>query len=72
MAKGKYKKKRLNKLRKEMLLQNTALPTKVVNILNGAGICTLYDLDNCSVEQLKAISGIGAVSLKQIQELKLN
>ena len=70
MAKGKYKKKRLNKIRKETLLKNTALPTKVVNILESAGICSLYDLDNCTEEQLKELPGIGAAYLKQILELK--
>lgn len=70
MAKGKYKRKRLNKLRREALIQDTTLPTKVKNILNTIGIYTLYDLDCFSKQEIGKFPGIGERYLAQIKELK--
>ena len=70
MAKGKYKRKRLNKIRKETKLINTELSTKLVNILAAANIFTLYDLGNCSEEQLRSISGIGDKYLEIILDFR--
>lgn len=70
MAKGKYKKKRINKLRRETSLESIQLPTKAVHILKDAGICTLYDLDLCTDEQIKALPGIGETYFVQIKELQ--
>ncbi len=72
MAKGKYKRKRLNKLRRETLIQDTTLPTKVKNILNTVRIYTLYDLDCFSEQEIEKIPGIGERYLAQIKELKKN
>lgn len=70
MAKGKYKQKRLRKLRRETKLTATELPTKVINILETEGIITLEDLYFCSDDKLKGISGIGDKSFIQIKEIQ--
>ena len=70
MAKGKYKRKRLNKMRREILIQDTSLPSKVKNILNTVNIYSLYDLDVFSDEDLVEIPGIGEKYLAKIKELR--
>lgn len=70
MAKGKYKRKRMNKIRRETLIQDTSLPIKAKNILNTIGIYTLYDLDCFSEEDIENIPGIGEKYLEQIKELR--
>lgn len=70
MAKGKYKRKRLNKIRREILIQDTSLPSKVKNILNTVNIYSLYDLDVFSDEDLVEIPGIGEKYLEKIKELR--
>lgn len=66
MAKGKYKRKKLNKMRRETNLKDTELSTRIVKVLADANIYSLYDLDSCSEEQLGNISGIGEKYLKII------
>ena len=70
MAKGKYKRKRLNKIRREILIQDTSLPSKVKNILNTVNIYSLYDLEVFSDEDLVEIPGIGEKYLEKIKELR--
>lgn len=70
VAKGKYKRKRMNKIRRETLIRDTTLPTKTKNILNTIGIYTLYDLDCFSEEDIENIPGIGEKYLEQIKELR--
>ena len=70
MAKGKYKQKRIRKLRRETKLTYTELPTKVTNILEAEGIITLEDLYLCPDDKLKGISGIGDKSFSQIKEIQ--
>ena len=70
MAKGKYKRKRLNKIRRKILIQDTSLPVKVKNILNTVNIHSLYDLDTFPDEELGKIPGIGEKYSAQIKELR--
>lgn len=70
MAKGKYKRKRLNRIRKEIQLKNTELSKKIVNILADSNIYTLYDLDCYSEDELKNISGIGDKYMNIILDFK--
>ena len=50
MARGKYKQKRLNKLRRETSISSLDLPFRITTLLEAAGIKTLYDL-NTLVQQ---------------------
>lgn len=45
MARGKYKQKRLNKLRRKTNLSSLNLPLRITALLEAAGIKTLYDLN---------------------------
>ena len=45
MARGKYKQKRLNQLRRRISISSLELPARIVVLLEGAGIKTLYDLN---------------------------
>ena len=71
MAKGKYKRKRLNKIRRETYLKDTELSVKIVKALANAEIYTLFNLERCSKEQLKNISGIGEKYIKDISDFKV-
>ena len=51
MAKGKYKQKRMRKERRETLISNAGISTRVAHLLQDAGIITLSDLDACSIEK---------------------
>ena len=66
MAKGKYKRKRMRKERRETLISNAGISTRVAHLLQDAGIITLSDLDTCSIEKLTAIPGIGEAAIKEI------
>lgn len=70
MAKGKYKRKRMRKERRETLLSNVGISTRVVHLLQEAGIVTLSDLDACTIDQLTAISGIGEAAIKEISRYR--
>lgn len=70
MAKGKYKKKRMRKFRREMVLEKTNLSVRVVHILKENGFMTLADLDACSMENLMKISGIGEKAIEEICAVK--
>lgn len=70
MAKGKYKRKRLNKMRRETNLKDTELSTRIVKALADANIYTLYDLDCCHEDELKNISGIGDKYMNIILDFK--
>ena len=71
MAKGKYKRKRMRKERRETLISNVGISTRVVHLLQDAGIVTLSDLDACSIEKLTAISGIGEAAIKEISRYRM-
>ena len=71
MAKGKYKQKRMRKERRETLISNAGISTRVAHLLQDAGIITLSDLDECSIEKLTAIPGIGEASIKEISRYQL-
>lgn len=68
MAKGKYKRKRMIRERKQTLIADSGISTRVVHLLENVGIKTMYELDLCSIEKLEGISGIGEASMKEIME----
>lgn len=72
MSKGKYKRKRMNKMRRKISVFDTTLPTKVKNILNDVGIHTLYDLDCVSEQEIEKIPGIGEKYLEEIRRVNSN
>ncbi len=71
MAKGKYKRKRMRKERRETLISNAGISTRVVHILLEAGIMTLSDLDACTIDNLAAIPGIGEAAIKEISRYRI-
>lgn len=71
MAKGKYKWKRMRKERRETLISNAGISTRVVHLLQEAGIMTLSDLDSCSIDKLTAIPGIGEAAIKEINRYRI-
>lgn len=71
MAKGKYKRKRMRKERRETLISNVDISTRVVHLLQDAGIMTLSDLDACTIEKLSAIPGIGEAAIKEISRYRM-
>ena len=68
MAKGKYKRKRMRKERRQTLIADSGISTRVVHLLENAGIRTMYELDLYPIEKLEEISGIGEASMKEITE----
>ena len=68
MAKGKYKRKRMRKERRQTLIADSGISTRVVHLLENAGIKTMYELDLYPIEKFEEISGIGEVSMKEITE----
>ena len=72
MSRGKYKKKRIKRLRREMLIRDADLPKRVVSILEEEEILTYADLDNKSEEELMAISGIGKKAMEAIRLIKIS
>ena len=71
MAKGMYKRKRMRKERRETLISNAGISTRVVHLLQDAGIVTLSDLDACTIEKLTAIAGIGEAAIKEISRYRI-
>ena len=71
MAKGKYKRKRIRKERRETLVCNAGISTRVVHLLQDEGIVTLSDLDAYSLDKLSAIPGIGEASLKELSNYRM-
>jgi len=71
MAKGKYKRKRMRKERRETLIYNVGISTRVVHLLQDAGIMTLSDLDACTIDKLTAITGIGEAAIKEISKYRI-
>ena len=68
MAKGKYKRKRMIRERKQMLIADSGISTRVVHLLENAGIRTMYELDLYPIGKFEEISGIGEASMKEIME----
>ena len=68
MAKGKYKRKRMRKERRQTLISDSGISTRVVHLLENAGIRTMYELDLYPIEKFEEISGIGEASMKEIIE----
>ena len=68
MAKGKYKRKRIRRERRQKLIADSGISTRVVHLLEDAGIRTMYELDLYPIEKLEEISGIGEASMKEISE----
>ena len=66
MAKGKYKRKRMIRERKQTLIVDSGISTRVVRLLEKEGIRNMYELDICPIEMLEEISGIGEASIKEI------
>lgn len=67
MAKGKYKKKRMNRQRQQIRVCDSGMSARVVHCLEKAGIITLRDLDLYPEKGLAEISGIGDISMKEIR-----
>lgn len=72
LARGKYRRKRLRKQRRKLLLCETSMSVRVVHILEKEGIKTLTDLDLCSHERLASIAGIGEAAMQEIMEYRLD
>ncbi len=70
MAKGKYKRRRKNRYRSKTFLKNSGMSVRTANLLARKGIFTLKDLDDCSMENLADIEGIGKVTLEEIKLYK--
>lgn len=71
MAKGKYRRKRLRRKRRETMICESGISTRVVHLLEGAGIVTLRDLDLYSMDDLAAVPGIGDAAMKEIKEYRI-
>lgn len=52
MAKGKYKRKRMLRERRQQLVADSGISTRVVHLLENAGIRTMADLDLCTREKI--------------------
>ena len=70
MAKGKYKKKRIRKQLRECSVKDSGLSTRVVHLLENAGIKTMADLMRETDESLSSISGIGDSAMDEIRQIK--
>lgn len=70
MAKGKYKRRRKNRYRSQTFLKNSGMSVRTANRLAREGILTLKDLDDCSIESLADIDGIGKITLEEIKIYK--
>ncbi|MGI6014300.1 MAG: DNA-directed RNA polymerase subunit alpha C-terminal domain-containing protein [Oscillospiraceae bacterium] len=76
MARGKYKRRRENKTKRDLLalldaqtFEEAGLPTRIVNLLGGAEINTMSVLAGTSDEELLAIKGLGSSYLEQIHQV---
>ena len=72
MARGKYKRKHLRRMRRQMQLCETNLSVRVAHLLEKEGIKTLADLDMWSYDRLAGIKGIGEAALQEITEYRLD
>lgn len=70
MARGKYKRKRMLRERRQILVSDSGISTRVVHLLENSGIKTLADLDVCSFEKLSDIPGVGNAALKEIIQFR--
>ena len=75
MARGKYKRRRENKAKNDLLallnartFEEAGLSTRIVNLLGGADINTMSVLAGKSDEELLAIKGLGNAYLEQIHQ----
>ena len=71
MAKGKYKKRRMNRMRRETKICGSGISTRTAHCLEKAGIATLKDLDEYPYEKFIQIPGIGEASMKEIAEYRM-
>lgn len=76
MARGKYKRRRENKARHDLIaaldartMEEAGLSTRVINLLGGAEINTMSVLAGTSDEELLAIKGLGNSYLEQIHQV---
>ena len=76
MARGKYKRRRENKARHDLIaaldartLEEAGLSTRIINLLSGAEINTMSVLAGKSDEELLAIKGLGNSYLEQIHQV---
>ena len=76
MARGKYKRRRENKAKNDLLallnartFEEAGLSTRIVNLLSGADINTMSVLAAKSDEELLAIKGLGNAYLEQIRQV---
>ena len=76
MARGKYKRKRENKVRHDLIaaldaktLEEAGLSTRIINLLGSAEIHTMSVLARKSDEELLAIKGLGNSYLEQIHQV---
>jgi len=76
MARGKYKRRRENKAKNDLLallnartFEEAGLSTRIVNLLSGADIHTMSVLAAKSDEELLAIKGLGNAYLEQIRQV---
>ena len=76
MARGKYKRRRENKARHDLIaaldartLEEAGLFTRIINLLSGAEINTMSVLAGKSDEELLAIKGLGNSYLEQIHQV---
>ena len=72
MSRGKYKRKRIRRLRRETLIRDIDLPKRVITILEEEGIYTLADLDDTPDEELMEMAGIGKKAMESIRVVKKN
>lgn len=68
MAKGKYKRKRLLRERRQCMIKESGLPSRVVHILEDEGLTTMADIDLCTDEKLLSFPGIGEKAFAEIKE----
>lgn len=68
MSKGKYKRKWLIRERRQCIIKDSELPSRVIHILENEGLTTMVDIDLCTDEKLLSISGIGEKAFAEIKE----
>ena len=59
MAKGKYKRRRMNRIRRETKICGSGISIRTAHCLEKVGIVTLKDLDEYPYEKFMQITGIG-------------
>lgn len=72
MAKGKYKRKRFIRERRQCMIKESGLPSRVIHLLESEGFTTMADIDLCTDEKLLSISGIGEKAFEEIKEKQFN